>query len=130
MATAMAMRTTRAVRTVSRSGSVAGTAGGLSDLDADVECDLIRRWQGWGDRDALDALMCSCLPKIECVVRLFGHYPVAYEDLVGEGYVGLMLGINRFDTEAGIRLMTYVFYWVRSQLVRRFPACEQDSLGD
>ncbi|MFT4974584.1 MAG: RNA polymerase sigma factor (sigma-70 family) [Myxococcota bacterium] len=40
------------------------------------------------------------------------------EDLVQEGYIGLLRAARRFDPDRGIRFTTYARWWVRAQMTR------------
>jgi RNA polymerase nonessential primary-like sigma factor len=43
---------------------------------------------------------------------------MAEEDLVQEGYIGLLRAAHRYDPDRGIRFTTYARWWVRAQMTR------------
>jgi len=45
-------------------------------------------------------------------------YSVASEELIGEGCVGLMRAVCRFDPDHGVRFGTYAIWWVRATILQ------------
>ena len=87
-------------------------------LSAEREKELIRAAQA-GDRKAVAEL---CATHLRLVVQIVSQYQrtwVQPEDLVGEGSVGLVEAIRRFDLSQPVRLSTYAAWWIRAR-VRNF----------
>ena len=54
--------------------------------------------------------------NVRFVNKIANEYP-ANPDLVSEGYLGLIRGIEKFDPERGLKLGTYVGYWIRAYML-------------
>lgn len=106
----------------SRSNRVSVAPAGM-ELGIESEVELITRWQAHGDVDALRTLVVTYKRRVEAIAHRYKRYPVEWEDLIGEGYVGLLVAINRFDTaRQGVRLMTYASFWIRAYMARYIAA--------
>lgn len=60
-----------------------------------------------------------CLANMRFIIKQaykFRGYGLPEEDLVGEGVIGLMEAIKRFDPTQGVRFMSFAGYYVRSAL--------------
>ncbi|MEM1416147.1 MAG: sigma-70 family RNA polymerase sigma factor [Myxococcota bacterium] len=62
----------------------------------------------------MERLVASSLRHVHAIAKRYRRYRVPLDDLISEGHVGLMLAIERFDTERGIRLGTYASHWIRA----------------
>ena len=62
------------------------------------------------------ALSAEHLTIIEAKKR--AHFSLKEEDLIQEGYIGLLEAAKRFDPEKNIRFSTYARWWVRAQMNR------------
>jgi RNA polymerase sigma-32 factor len=87
-------------------------------LSAENETRLAREAQA-GDSAALDTLVRSHLRLVLSIASSFRHHNVDMEDLVGEGLLGLVEAVRRFDAERGVRLAAYAAWWIRAY-VRRY----------
>ncbi len=86
-------------------------------LDAATETDCAVRWRDHQEEEALQQLVNSHLRLVVKVAMQYRHYPVAVEELISEGSVGLMQAIERFDPGRGFRLSTYALWWIRAAII-------------
>src|SRR4029077_3710564 len=85
-------------------------------LTPDEEHRLALRWRRFGDQEAARRLVTGNLRfvvKIACEYRTYG---VRLLDLIQEGNVGLLVAVDRFDPERGVRLTTYAVWWIRAYI--------------
>lgn len=69
------------------------------------------------DAAALERLALGHLAFVVHVAKEFRGRGVPLEDLVGEGCVGLMKAMKRFDPSGGTRFMTYAVFWIRKAIL-------------
>src|SRR5437868_2317224 len=72
---------------------------------------LLRRWQRSRDRRAQARLIEAHAGLVYAVVR--GHHGPR-EDLLQQGYLGLLVALERFDRARQVRFGTYAIHWVRA----------------
>ena len=85
-------------------------------LDPDEEYMFARRWQEHGDADAARRLITSHLRLVAKIALGYRGYGLPLEDVIGEGNIGLMKAVKRFDPERGFRLSTYAMWWIRASI--------------
>jgi RNA polymerase sigma-32 factor len=66
---------------------------------------------------ALDRLIESHLRLVPRIARKFSGYGIAVNDLISEGYVGLMQSVSRFKPEKGFRFSTYARWWIKAAIL-------------
>lgn len=87
-------------------------------LTEEEEHQLATRYREYKDLEAAKKLI---LAHLRLVVKIALEYRQAYHqalDLIGEGSVGLMTALQRFDPERGIRFSTYAAWWIRSYILK------------
>jgi RNA polymerase sigma-32 factor len=85
-------------------------------LSEELELDLARRWKEKGDQQAMQQMVSAYLRLVVATAGRFRNYGLPMADLIQEGNIGLMLAINRFDPERGVRFSTYATWWIRSSM--------------
>ncbi|WP_300301072.1 RNA polymerase factor sigma-32 [Ferrovibrio sp.] len=85
-------------------------------LSEEEEISLARRWRVDGDQRAMQQLVTAYLRLVVATATRFRNYGLPMPDLIQEGNIGLMLAVNRFDPERGVRFSTYASWWIRSSI--------------
>ena len=85
-------------------------------LNREQEVDLARSYRNNNDLDAAHQLICGNLRFVVKIANEYRRYGLRQLDLVQEGNIGLMLAVNKFDPERGIRLISYAVWWIRAYM--------------
>jgi RNA polymerase sigma-32 factor len=86
-------------------------------LTRDDERELTERLRG-GCPSALHELVVKHRPLVAAMAKRYGRPGAPREDLLNEGFVGLLDAAGRFDPERGTRFSTYARWWVRYYMQR------------
>ncbi|WP_257455460.1 sigma-70 family RNA polymerase sigma factor [Archangium lipolyticum] len=87
-------------------------------LSREEEASLARRFRESGDMKARARLVASNLRLVVKLAREHHRPPLLLMDLIQEGNLGLVLAVERFQPERGVRLCTYAAWWIRAYLLR------------
>jgi RNA polymerase sigma-32 factor len=87
-------------------------------LDADQERELGRAARDRGDLDAARTLVVHNLRLVVAIAYQYRQAWLNVLDLFGEGSVGLMEAVRRWDPEVGTRFGSYAAYWIRAYVLR------------
>jgi RNA polymerase sigma-32 factor len=83
-------------------------------LSAEEEFALACRWRDHQDLDAAHRLVTSHLRLVAKIAIGYRGYGLPLGELIGEGNVGMMQAVRRFDPDRGFRLATYAMWWIRA----------------
>jgi Sigma-70 region 2 len=85
-------------------------------LSAEAERALCYRWRDHHDISAAHQLVGSHLRLVARIAKVYRGYGLPLEELIGEGHVGMMRALCRFDPDRGVRFATYALWWVRASI--------------
>jgi len=85
-------------------------------LSAKEERELAEKWFYEKDRSAAEKLVLSNLRFVVKLAHKFKSYKIKIEDLIQEGNIGLMRGVQTYDPNQNIRLIHYASWWIKSRM--------------
>jgi RNA polymerase primary sigma factor len=91
--------------------------GRVKLLTPEEEVTLARRIRR-GDKDAREHMIKANLRLVVKIARDYEGMGVPLLDLINEGNIGLMKGVEKFDPRKGAKLSTYAGLWIKQQIRR------------
>ncbi|HEX9823591.1 MAG TPA: sigma-70 family RNA polymerase sigma factor [Actinomycetota bacterium] len=86
-------------------------------LTAAEEVELAKRVEQ-GDRDAKDRMIKCNLRLVVSIAKRYQWAGLPLLDLVQEGILGLIRGVEKFDWRRGFKFSTYATWWIRQAISR------------
>ena len=70
-----------------------------------------------GDKEAEKKLIERNLRFVISVAKQYQSEGVTFEDLIGEGNLGIVRAANRFDSSKGCKFISYAVWWIRQSIL-------------
>lgn len=86
-------------------------------LKNDEETQLATRAAA-GDKAARDKLLTSNMRFVIKIASQYLNKGLEYEDLISEGYLGLMKALDHFDVSKGYHFISYAVWWIRQSIMK------------
>ncbi len=86
-------------------------------LTADQEISLAKRIEK-GDDEARDEMIRSNLRLVVSIAKRYQGRGLSFLDLIQEGMLGLIRGVEKFDWRRGFKFSTYGTWWIRQAIGR------------
>lgn len=77
---------------------------------------LARRVRDAHDSDARALMIRSNLRLVVSIARRFQHRGLSLNELIGEGNLGLIRAVEKFDPDRGVRFATYAAWWIKQRI--------------
>ncbi len=91
--------------------------GQVKLLTPEEEITLAKRIKR-GDKDAREHMIKANLRLVVKIARDYENLGLPLLDLINEGNIGLMKGVERFDPKKGAKLSTYASWWIKQAIKR------------
>ena len=90
--------------------------GQVKLITREEEIQLARRIKK-GDKRAREKMITANLRLVVKIARDYENLGLPLLDLINEGNIGLMKGVERFDPAKGAKLSTYAAWWIKQSIM-------------
>ncbi|MBD9374810.1 RNA polymerase factor sigma-32 [Rhizobium sp. ARZ01] len=85
-------------------------------LERDEEQALALAWRNHHDQEARNRIALAHMRLVIALASRFRNFGLPFNDLLQEGYIGLLEAAARFEPEREVRFSTYATWWIRASI--------------
>ncbi len=86
-------------------------------ITTDEEVELAKKAKN-GDLEARNKLLTSNMRFVVNVAKKYQGRGLELEDLISEGYLGLIEAVEKFDPDRGYHFISYAVWWIRQSILK------------
>ncbi|MEW6042322.1 MAG: RNA polymerase sigma factor RpoD/SigA [Elusimicrobiota bacterium] len=86
-------------------------------LSREEEREIIKRAKD-GDREAINALICSNLRFVVSVAINYQNQGLSMPELINEGNLGLIDAIEKYKPSYNVKFISYAVWWIRQSIIK------------
>lgn len=77
---------------------------------------LVTEWQKTKDKNLLEELIKRHINLIKKIATGYKSNGLEIHDLIAEGTIGLMHGLEKFQVDKKVKFSTYAYYWIKAKI--------------
>lgn len=85
-------------------------------LSEEEERELAIRYKEHGDEDAGHKIVVAHRRLVVKLAKKYAGYNRSVDDMIGDGHIGLMKALKKFDVNKGSRFSTYSALWIKAEI--------------
>lgn len=89
----------------------------INILPFEKQKELVREYKN-GSKAAEHRLIENYLPLVIDIAKRYKGRGLSFDDLIQEGNLGLMKGLDKYDPDKGFMISTYVTFWIKQAITR------------
>lgn len=74
-------------------------------------------------------LILQYTPLVKAIASKYRNYGIPVEDLVQEGYIGILDAWERYESDKGAQFSTYAAFWIKKRIIEALEREKRETLN-